>query len=168
MLIRKPTERGCRLRHSKAHTIAGITVTVWLVAICGCTSIQPIEPGGPVYPPGHHLRYDMVPEHSHVVGIPVTGLRGNPARLIISIRDGYNPAVVFDSEVHHTHRDGYLLYQLDRALLSARCADAGITNAPSQIEVKIQDKRDPEEGFVSRWFRWWGRSDSENYFILGR
>jgi hypothetical protein len=110
----------------------------------------------------------MVPSDSRVVGIPVTGLRGDPSQLRITIRDDFNPAVVFDSEVGHTTEGGYLVYWLDRGVLSKRCAEAGITNAPAQIEVEINDKRDPDEGLISRWFRWWGRSDRKNYVIIGR
>ena len=154
------------MRDRQPHTITGIAIAVALTCMCGCTSLRPLEPGGIVYPPGKHLRYDEVPAHSRVVGIPVTGLRGDPSQLRITIRDEFNPAVVFDSEVNHSPEDGYVLYRLQKSLLSDRRAEAGITNPPGEIIVEIEDKRDPKEGFMSRWFRWWGRSDSEAYFIM--
>jgi hypothetical protein len=136
-----------------------------LVCICGCACLQPLEPGGSVYPPGKHPRYDMVPQHYHAVGIPVTGVRGDPSQLRITIQDQYNPAVVFDSEVTPIDKGSYLLYELERPSLADRYEQRGIQNPPAQVTVKIKDKRDAHESFIMRWFRWWGRSDTAEYFI---
>lgn len=137
-----------------------------LACICGCVSLQPLEPGGSVYPPGDHSNYDQVPAHSHAVGIPVRGILGDPLQLSITIQDQYNPAVVFDSEVTPTDKGGYLLYELEKTTLAERYEQIGIQNRSAQVTVEIKDKRDAGESFIIRWFRWWGRYDSAEYIIF--
>jgi hypothetical protein len=155
------------MENKHLRTTKQIVILVTLACICGCTSLRPLEPGGAVYPPGNkHTRYDMVPQHSCAIGIPVTGLRGNPSQLRIRIRDQYNQALEFDSEVTPTTKEGYLLYKLDKSALLNRYTEAEIENPPAQVTVEITDKPDPDEGFIMRWFRWWGRSDSTDYFIV--
>jgi hypothetical protein len=149
----------------RIHAILQIKILIVLLAISGCTSIHPLEPGSLVYPPGDNKRYDMVPPDSRFVGIPVTGLRGDPHQLRIRILDDFNQALEFDSEVIPTAKDGYLLYKLGKLDLADQYKKAKITNPPAHVTIEITDKPDPSESFIIRWLRLWGRSDSKKYFI---
>lgn len=140
-------------------------ICVILVCIFGCASLKPLEPGENIYPPGNNSRYDMVPQHYHAIGIPVSGLHGDPSRIRITFQDQFNPVVVFDSEVTPSDKGSYFLYEIEKKTLADRYKQNGVQKPPAHVTVVIKDKCDEKENFIMRWFRWWGRSDSAKYFI---
>jgi len=137
-----------------------------MFCLCNCVSIQPLEPGAAVYPPGKHFRYDMVPSHCNVVAMPVTGLVGDPRQFKMTISDSYNAPLIIEEGISIDDAKGYLIYKLNKDKIYEKYTDLGVQNPPSQINIEIKDLPDRKERIMTRLFRWWGRSDNVEYYII--